>query len=138
MKAIRFKNKSQTNTYNRYTIIAVVLSILIFSGLDVYINKQVAYLLVTILSAFSIYSAIKKASKEFEEIIINESSMKFYFQNKMKEPISISKENIAISIDGEIIKFDNVETKQIIGQANKSKLENDSDWETLLLYTQLS
>jgi hypothetical protein len=135
MKAFRFKNKPQTNTYTIYTLIAVALSISIFSGLNLYINKQVAYLLVTILSSISIYSAIKKAGKEFEEIMIQESDIKFYFQNKMKEPISIPKTKISVKLVSDILEFENKETKKIIGQAHKNKLENEGDWEVLISST---
>lgn len=132
MKAFRFKNKPQTNTYTIYTLIAVALSIVIFSGLDIYINKQVAYLLVTILSSISLYSAIKKAGKEFEEIMIQENDIKFYFQNKMKEPLTIPRAKVSAIFLEDTIEFSNEELKKIIGRAYKNKLENEEDWESLI------
>jgi hypothetical protein len=136
MKAFRFKNKPQTNTYTIYTLIAVALSIFIFSGLDIYINKQVAYLLVTILSSISIYSAIKKAGKEFEEIMVIENDIKFYFHNKMKEPLIIPKAKVSAIVSEGTIEFSNAESKKIIGTAYKDKLENESDWEGLVIHFQ--
>lgn len=130
-KIFRFKNKQQTNTYTVYTLIGVALSILIFSGLDVFINKQVAYLLVTILSSISIMSAIRKANNEFEEIIIQENEIKFYFQNKMKEPLTISKMEIFVKVLEDTIELKNKETENTIGKAHKNKLENQYDWDKL-------
>lgn len=138
MKAFRFKNKQQTNTYTIYTLIAAALSIFIFSGLDIYINKQVAYLLVTILSSISIMSAIRKANKEFEEIMIHENVIKFYFQNKIKEPLIIPKSKVSTLVLNETIEFSNEESKKVIGIAHKSKIESERDWENLIMYFQSS
>ncbi len=134
MRAFRFKNKPQTNTYTIYTLIAVGLSIFIFSGLDVYINKQIAYLLVAILSFISIMSAVKKAGKGFEEIIVQENDIKFYFNNKMKEPLLISKTMVSVLFSEDNVEFTNNESKKVIGYAYKSKLENQDDWEELIKY----
>ncbi|TAE61708.1 MAG: hypothetical protein EAY68_09705 [Bacteroidetes bacterium] len=134
MKIIKFKRKSRDSSYNIYTFLAVLLSIFIFSGLNIYINKPVAYLLVTTLSACSIYSAIKKASEQWESILLDETEIKFYFQNRMKEPLRISKKDLLVSIDNEKIKFDNVNTKMTIGQTSKTDFESDCDWDTLILY----
>jgi len=134
MNAFRFKNKPQTNTIIIYTSIAGVLSILIFTGFDIYINKQMAYLLASILSFISVMSAIKKAGKEFEEIIVRENDFKFYFGNKMKEPLLISKTKVSAFLSGNNVKFTNNESKKIIGYAYKSKLENEGDWDELIKY----
>ncbi len=133
MKAIRFTNKRQTKSFTIFTAIAIILSILIFSNLDVYINKQIAYFLITILSFFSILSAVKKAGKEFEEIIIDEENLKFYFQNKMKDSLLVSKSQISITmINDSIIDIKNKTSKKLIGRVNKNNLENITDWDVLL------
>lgn len=133
MKNFRFRNKPQTKAYTIYTLIAVVLSILIFSGLDIHISKQMAYLLATTLSFISILSAVKKAGKEFEEIIFQQDDIKFYFYNKMKDPLVIPKTKVsALILDGNAIELTNNETQKVIGQAFKNKLENTEDWEDLI------
>jgi len=137
MNAFRFKNKPQTNTIIINTSIAGVLSILIFTGFDIYINKQMAYLLASILFFISAMSAIKKAGKEFEEIIVRENDFKFYFGNKMKEPLLISKTKVSALLSENNIKFTNNESKKIIGYAYKSKLENEGDWDELIKYINL-
>lgn len=132
MKTFRFLHEKYLNSYSIYTLIAVALSIFIFIGLNIYISKAFAYLLVSILSFCSIMTAVRKASREFEEIVINEGNIKFYFQNKMKEPLSIAKSEISIVIVDDSIVFTNIKSGKLIGKAYKIKLEQGYDWEELL------
>lgn len=134
MKAFRFKNKQQTSSYTIYTLIAVVLSIFILSNMDIYINKPVAYLLVSVLSSVSLLAAIKKASKEFEEIAFQENNIKFYFQNKMKQPLSFKKLEVSTVILDDTIEFTDIKLDKLIGKAHKIKLEEGYDWNELLKY----
>ena len=136
MKVFKFKNKQQTDTYTIYTVIAAVLSIFIFFNLNIYINKAVAYLLVTIVSSLSILFSMKKASKEFVEISFQENNIKFNFLNKLKEPISVCKSEISAVILDDSIEFTNVPLGKIIGIAYKFKLEEGSDWDEFLSLAQ--
>lgn len=133
MQVFRFFNKQQTKTYMVFTIISIVLSIFIFSNLDShYINIHLAYLFVVILSFISIMYSIKQASRSFEEIIIEEKSIKFYFFNKMKKPISTFIDELDIQQDNNKITIKNKESKELIGEAFKNRLENIEKWDELI------
>ncbi|MCJ0743671.1 hypothetical protein [Pedobacter montanisoli] len=132
MRVFRFK-RIKTGAYTAYTVIAVILSIFIFTGLNMYINKPIAYLLVSIMSLISILLAVKKAGKEFEEIVIFEDDkLKFYFQNRMREPLIISKSEISLTILEDEVEFKTSNTDKFIGKAYKVNLEADYSWEDFI------
>tara|TARA_B100000768_G_scaffold110141_1_gene102110 strand:+ start:18 stop:434 length:417 start_codon:yes stop_codon:yes gene_type:complete len=132
MKSFKFVNKQQAKTYSIFTIISVILAIFIFSNLDTFINKHVAYLLVTILSFISIMVSVKKAGKEFVEIVIENESVKFYYFNKMKAPFIISKREISISLENDKLEFKNLKSGEFIGRVYKNRIEEVAKWDDLL------
>lgn len=132
MKAFKFKKKKNAKYYNIYTFVAIVLSVFIFARLDIYVNKQVAYLLATVLAAISLRSAMKKASKELAEIVFQEKNVKFYFQNKLREPLSLSMSDLSFQIINDSIEVGNINLIKVIGTVNKIDLEDGYDWDEFL------
>ncbi len=133
MKAFRFSHKPQLKVYILFTILALAFSILIFTKLNQYVNIRLLFLFSSIASSISMYITIKKASKEFEEIMILEDEIKFYFQNKMKDPILLSKKNVKVTVLEDKIEFIKIDSSKIIGTAHKNKLENSEEWKKLVL-----
>ena len=134
MKAFRFKknNSTEIKNYSVAVIFGIVISVFLFSGIDVVINPSILYLIAAIVSLIAIMLAIKKAGKEFEEILIEEEHVTFYFSNKMKDPISVEKQNLITRIDGDKIEFEHKLNGSIIGASNRRNIENSSKWNELL------
>ncbi|GCD80897.1 hypothetical protein [Schleiferia thermophila] len=132
MKAYRFNHKSQTQTYSFLTVVAVVLGFLIFMGMEEYnLSKEVAYLIVVALSGVSVLSAIKKASKRIEEVMIEEDVYTFYFMNKLKSSVKIPRKKVSVVVDKDFVEFKYL-TGEFIGRAERSALEKSYSWEDLL------
>lgn len=132
MKAYRFKHKSQTQTYSFLTVVAAVLGFFIFMGMEEYnLIKEIAYLIVVALSGVSILSAMKKASKLIEEVMIEEDVYTFYFMNKLKSSVKVPRKDVSVVVDKEFIEFKYL-TGEFIGRAERSALEKSYRWEDLL------
>jgi hypothetical protein len=132
MKAYRFNHKSQTQTYSFLTVVAVVLGFFILMGMEEYkLSKEVAYLIVVALSGVSVLSAIKKASKRIEEVMIEEDVYTFYFMNKLKSSVKIPRKKVSVVVDKDFVEFKYL-TGEFIGRAERSALEKSYSWEDLL------
>lgn len=128
MKVFRFSNKQQNNTYLIFTIISAILAIVILLNLDVNFNKQIAYLLVSVLSFISIMVSIKEAGKEFLEITISDDLVKFTFRNKKKGNLSILKEDLLVDVEEEKVEFKNRKTNELIGKSYKNRIIEKEEW----------
>lgn len=136
MEAYRFKNKKNKEVKN-YTIAVIaglIFSILIFSGTDFSIRPSILYLLAAVVSAIAIIIAIRKSGKEFEEIIIEEGRIKFYFFNKMKDALVIDKKDVSVKVDEEKIEFENKSTGSQIGKSYRNKMEEFERWDDLVAH----
>lgn len=134
MEAFRFKNKKskEIKAIAIASIVGVIFSVLIFSETDFVIEPHILYLLATIVSFVLVMAAIKKAGKEFEEIIIEGDYVKFYFFNKMKDVLKVNKDDILVKVDEEKIEFENKSTGYQIGKSYKNKIEESERWDELV------
>jgi len=131
MTAFRFNN-IKTPDFTTYTILVALLTFFILSNINVAISKSVGYLMLTILSSLAVWSRIKKANKEFGEIMFRENSIVFYFQNTMKNSFSVLKSDVSVLVTEDIIEFTDTKSGKKIETAYKSKLEKEHSWEELL------
>ncbi len=136
MESFRFSQKrnKKISNYAIGIIAGMVLSILIFRNTDIGINKPLMYLIISVVSLISILSAAKKAAKEFEEIIIEGSQVKFYFLNKMKDMLKLDRSDVLAKVDGEKVEFLYKSTGLSIGSSNKEKMEESERWDNLLAH----
>lgn len=132
MKSFKFRIKQEAKTYTIFTFVAIVLSVFIFAGLNTYIDKYEAYLLVSILSFVSIMVAIRKANFGFKEISIEDETVKFYFLNKNKISLTIPKSSISVIIDENRIEFKFRDTDKLIGRAYKNRIIEPLKWDDLM------
>jgi len=131
MKSYKFYNKQDVKMYTIFTILGVILSITIFSNMmDSSLKRSFAYLFVTILSFISIMVSIKQSSKQFSEIVIDDEKIKFYFQNKMKSPLTLPKKEVAIINYDDIVEFRDL-SNNFIGKAYKNKIVESEKWNEL-------
>ncbi len=132
MKVYKFQNKQQAKVYAIFTVIGMALSIIIFSSLDIYIDASIASLLISILGVISITVSIKNASKEFEEIKIDENNVKLYFINKLKKPLEIQKSDLYVENIKEQLVYKKLTTSEFIGRVYKNRLEEPEKWHQLI------
>ena len=132
MKVFKFSKKTQTKLFTGLTLVAVIFSILIFSSIDrLIINQGVALLIVSVFSFVSLLLSIRKASKIFEEIIIHEENIRFYFVNKAKKNLEMKRSEIKVIVHKDIIEIVDLSTNQLIGKAYQNKIEDPDLWERL-------
>lgn len=132
MKVFRFSRKEQVKLFTGLTIVSVIFSIILFASLDhMIINQSIALLIVSIFSFISLQMSIKKASKVFEEIIIHEDNIKFYFVNKAKKSLEKKLSEILVKDNSEYIEIFDVSSNQLIGKAYKNKIEKPDMWPRL-------
>ena len=116
MQAFRFSNKQQAKTYTIFTIISIIIGVFIFSSLDrLAISSSFAYLIVTILAFISLMISIKKASRTFAEIIIDENKISFYFANKHKDKIVMDLNKVSLIENEHLIEIREKHTDVSIG-----------------------
>lgn len=133
MKAFRFSTKGQAKNYSVLTIINVLIAVVIFLNIDsLYINRRAAFLIVSLASLFSIILAIKKASKMFEEIILEEHTVTFYFANKMKEKMKTTIADIEVVLNDDFMEIHDSKVNKLIGRAYKNRIEDKSKWQDLV------
>lgn len=135
MKVFKFLNKKQARTYLIMTCVCVVLTISIFLNLDIHVNTSDAFLVASILSYISIMIAVKKASTEIEEIIIDNDVAKIYFFNKKKKSLLFPISEISLKINGEKVEFFK-STDELIGVIYKNRMEQPDQWDDLILIFQ--
>ena len=131
MKVFKFLNK---NLAKRYVIIACILTVLtiaMFLNLDIYVNPSYAYLVAAILSYISIMVAVKKASTEIEEIIIDDDTAKIYFFNRKKKSLLFPISEILLKINDEKVELLKP-TDELIGVIYKNRLEQPNQWDELI------
>lgn len=133
MRAFRFSTKGQAKTYTFFTIISVIIGVFIFSNLDNFtISSSLAYLIVSIISFISIMVSIKKASRTFEEIIIDGNKVSFYFANKLKDKVVIDIDGISSIEKENLIEIRERQTDVFIGRGYKNRIEDKDKWDLLL------
>lgn len=100
--------------------------------MDVLINRSVAALLIAIFGGISAILTIKRLSKEFEEIIIEEGEkIKLYFFNKAKRPKVTTRAELQVKAGKETLEFREKETEAFIGRVYKNRMEEPERWEEL-------
>ena len=133
MIAFRFSTKGQAKTYTFFTILSAIFAILIFSSLDkLLISSELAYFIVAILSGISAIVSIKKAGKTFEEIILEEHTVTFYFANKMKEKMKTTIADIEVVLNDDFMEIHDSKVNKLIGRAYKNRIEDKSKWQDLV------
>lgn len=132
MESFKFLKKQQAKTYTIFTVISILLTIFMLSNLETFVNKEVAYLFVVILSSISMWISIKKASREFEKIIIDDEEIRFFFINKMKAPLILPKNKIKIDIYDSKIEFYNLIKDNLIGRVYKNRIIGIQKWNNLI------
>jgi|GEM_PF-6268878 len=131
MKVYKFLNKNLANTYVIIACVVTVLSVTMFLNLDIHINTSYAFLVASILSYISIMIAVKKASTEIEEIIVDNDVAKIYFFNKKKKPQLFSINEISLKINDEKVELLKP-TDELIGVIYKNRLEQPNQWDELI------
>ena len=133
MQTFKFSYKKQNLiTQILPTLIIIIGAVIAFSTIELPINKNFVFLLSSIITFLLILRIVRKASKNIEEVQILEDSHKFYFHNKAKDPLKISKSDISIDIQDDGIIFRTKEDK-LIGTALKKTIEEIEDWNKLVL-----
>ena len=133
MKVYRFKSTVTQTSLAISTAIGVVISFFIFNNTDIYISKEAAYLVVSLLSLASVWLSIKRAGKEFEEVLIfDNEEVKLFFHNKMKTPITLSKRQIDLIVSEDKVEFFRRNENIFVGRAIKTALEGGYDWSDFL------
>ncbi len=133
MQEFKFSTKGQAKTYGVFTVISAIIAIFVFSNwYGVNISSSVAFLIASIISFISLMMSIKKASKTFEEIIIDGNKVSFYFANKLKDNIIKDIDNISSIEKENHIEIIERHTNVFIGRGYKNRIEDKDKWDLLL------
>lgn len=139
MKVFKFFSKEHIGIRRIYFCIGVIFGLFVIVGSDNSIgeelasyNKDIAYLLVSILSLISAVLSAKQASKEFEEIIIEGESVKFVFFHKMKNHLLVKKSEMSVVVNEAFIEMKRVSSGELIGIVYKDRIKEGSVWEDLI------
>ncbi len=124
MKKYKFVNKKQGTTYTTISILLVIVMVILFSSLDVNINKYFIFFLASLMSFISTILLIKQASKNFEEILFNDEFVSVRFFNRMKKVLSLKRNEMKVRIEEKKIVFLKSDTNEIIGIAHKEMIED--------------
>lgn len=131
MKEYKFVNKKQGTTHTTISILLVIVMVILFSSLDININKYFIFFLASLISFISTILLIKQASKNFEEILFNDEFVSVRFFNRMKKVLSLKRNEMKVRIEDKKIVFLKSDTNEIIGIAHKEMIEDPSKWEDL-------
>ena len=133
MQAFKFSTRGQAKTYTIFTVISVLIGIFVFSDFhDLTISSSVAFLIAIIISFISLMISVKKANKTFEEIIIDEKKVSFYFSNKIKDKIVMDIDTVSLIEKENLIEIIEEKTGVSIGIGYKNRIENSERMEVLI------
>lgn len=133
MEAFRFSTKGQAKSYIIPTVLSVIIGIFIFLYRHkIKISPSIAYLIAAIISFISLMISIKEASKTFEEIIIDNEKVSFYFSNKLKSKIIIDITEVSLVETESLIKIIEKRRGILIGRVYKNRIENREKLEKLI------
>jgi uncharacterized membrane protein len=131
MKEYKFVNKKQGTAYTTISILLVIVMVVLFSSLDININKYFIFFLASLISFISTFFLIKQASKNFEEIQFNDELVSVRFFNRMKKVQSLKRKETKVKIEDKKIILLNTGSNEIIGIAHKEMMDDPSKWEEL-------
>ena len=133
MQAFKFSTRGQAKTYTIFTVISVLIGIFVFSDFhDLTISSSVAFLIAIIISFISLMISVKKANKTFEEIIIDEKKVSFYFSNKIKDKIVMDIDTVSLIEKENLIEIIEEKTGVSIDIGYKNRIENSERMEVLI------
>jgi hypothetical protein len=132
MEAFRFQNRNRRKKVTGISIIISLFSVFVIIGFFGKTFKPLTFFLAAVISFIGIMFQIRKASFEFEELLIYDEYLKLYHQNKMKLPIEAKINELVIEISSDKITISSNKDQKLLGYALKESIESQDKWDILV------
>lgn len=132
MEVFTFLNKQQTLLFNILIITSVVFGIGVFLYPDVSTNIYLIYFLINVCLIVYMLKLVRQLSKGIKQIVVEDDSVRLVFFNKMKEPVSVEKQDMSVVVVDDFIEIRKASSDKVIGSAFKKMIKEPKEWNRMV------